>query len=193
MQLRAQPLEGRVVRLEPVVPAMREEMRAALDGDPEAWALQVTNGSSDGFSSYWDAMCGQSDRIAFGVRLRSTGALVGTTSFAGISSLHRKVEIGWTYLRPEARGTAINPEVKLLMLEYAFASGALRIQLRTDSRNLRSQAAIAKLGAVREGVLRRHRITWTGHLRDTVVFSIIDTDWPAVRERLIERLRIATV
>lgn len=114
--------------------------------------------------------------------------MVATTSFHHISSANRTVEIGSTFYRPEVRGTAVNPELKLLLLEHAFSCDALRVQLTVDRRNERSLAAVAKLAAVREGVLRRHLITWTGHLSDTVVFSIIETEWPNVRERLRVRL-----
>jgi RimJ/RimL family protein N-acetyltransferase len=191
MELSTAPLEGRHVRLEPVQSDMREELRAALDCDPETWAIQFASGCGDGFPKYWAAMLTPNppgSRIGFGVRLLSSGRLVGTTSFHHISSANRTVEIGSTFYRPGARGTAVNPEVKLLLLDHAFGRGALRVQLTVDSRNERSQAAVTKLGAVREGVLRRHLVTWTGHLRDTVMFSIIDTEWPDVRERLRARL-----
>lgn len=191
MELSAELLEGRHVRLEPAGPDMRDELRAALDCDPEAWAIQFANGRGDAFSGYWAGMLTPNppgSRIAYGVRLRSSGRLVGTTSFHHISPSNCTVEIGSTFYRPEVRGTAVNPETKLLLLEYAFSRGALRVQLTVDSRNERSQAAVTKLGAVREGVLRRHLVTWTGHLRDTVVFSIIDSEWPDLRERLRARL-----
>jgi RimJ/RimL family protein N-acetyltransferase/extradiol dioxygenase family protein len=191
MELLAAPLEGRYIRLEPVEPHMREEMRATLDCDPETWAIQFANGRGDGFAGYWAGMLMPSppgSRISFGVRLLSTGQLVGTTSFHNISSENRTVEIGSTFYRPEVRGTTVNPEAKLLLLDHAFGRGALRVQLTVDSRNERSQAAVTKLGAAREGILRRHCVTWTGHLRDTVMFSIIDTEWPDLRERVRARL-----
>lgn len=194
MELSTAPLEGQHVRLEPVEPHMRKELRAALDCDPEAWAIQFANGRGDDFPDYWAAMVTPSpaeSRIGFGVRLRSSGQLVGTTSFRHISSANRTVEIGSTFYRPEVRGTAVNPEAKLLLLDHAFSRGALRVQLTVDSRNEHSQAAVKKLGAMREGVLRRHLVTWTGHLRDTVVFSIIHTEWPEVRERLRGRFQRA--
>ncbi len=191
MQLTVTPLEGRHVRLEPVAPIMRDEMRSALDCDPAAWALQFMNGRGDGFPGYWTAMLMPSppgSRIAFAVRLRSSGRLVGTTSFHHISPSNRTLEIGSTFYRPEVRGTAVNPEIKLLLLGHAFDQGALRVQFTVDSRNERSQAAVRKLGATHEGMLRRHLITWNGHLRDTVIFSVIDTEWAHVRERLLMRL-----
>jgi RimJ/RimL family protein N-acetyltransferase len=194
MELSVTPLEGEHIQLQPTEPGMRDELRAALDCDPEAWALQYSNGRDSAFPAYWAAMAAPQrpgSRIAFGVRLRTSGRLVGTTSFHHISPDNRTVEVGSTFYRPEVRGTAVNPEAKLLLLNHAFSHGALRVQLTVDSRNKLSQAAVAKLGAVREGILRRHLVTWTGHLRDTVVFSIVDTEWADVRERLRARLTSA--
>lgn len=193
MQLDAARLVGTFVSLEPVVPAMREEMRTMLDVDAQSWAIQYVCGLGEHFDSYWDAMTfpvERGNRIAFAVRLRSTGRIIATSSFHHISPPNRTVEIGSTFLRPEVRGTAVNPEMKLLMLEHAFSRGALRVQLTVDNRNQRSQRAVAKLGAVREGVLRRHLVTWTGHLRDTVVFSILAEEWPQVRDGLLKRLDV---
>lgn len=191
MKLLAAALEGQVIRLEPLGAPLRAEMQAALDVDPASWALQYADARGQAFDPYWSTMMRQveaGDRIAFGARL-ADGRLVGTSSFLNISVADRTVEIGSTFFRPEVRGTAVNPEAKLLMMGHAFDGGALRVQFTVDSRNARSQAAVAKLGAVREGVLRRHLITWTAHRRDSVVFSVIDSDWPQVRQRLTERLQ----
>ena len=114
--------------------------------------------------------------------------MVGRSSYLHIRPKDGGVEIGATFLHPDVRGGPVNPEAKLLMLGHAFDSGAIRVELVTDARNLRSQRAIAKLGAVREGVLRHRTITWTGHRRDTVVFSILEAEWPAVRTGLERRL-----
>jgi RimJ/RimL family protein N-acetyltransferase len=104
---------------------------------------------------------------------------------------HRRIEIGSTWYRPELWGTAINPECKLLLLAHAFeVLGVNRVALITDGQNERSQAAIAKLGAVREGVLRSHMVVQGGRVRDTVVFSITATEWPAVRQRLVGRVPV---
>lgn len=190
MNLLTAPLEGRFVRLEPFAPGLRDELGAALDVDPESWAIQYVNGQGAAFGAWWEAATAQAlrgERIAFAVR-GANGRVVGTSSFHHISAANRTAEIGSTFYRPEVRGTAVNPETKLLMMGYAFERGALRVQLSVDSRNVRSQAACAKLGAVREGVLRRHLVTWTGWLRDTVVFSVIDTEWPAVRAGLEARV-----
>ena len=188
MQIRAEVLEGRHVRLEPASDSLREEMRAALDCDPDNWAIQSVNARGADFDGYWQAMVATPGRIAFAVRDLASGRLAGTSSLFDISPQHRSLEVGYTWFRPEFRGRMVNPEAKLLMLSHAFDAGALRVQFSVDARNARSQAAVAKLGAVREGVIRRHRVTWTGHKRDTALFSIIETEWPAVRAGLLARL-----
>jgi RimJ/RimL family protein N-acetyltransferase len=100
------------------------------------------------------------------------------SSFIGIDDNRQVVEIGGTYYRPHLRGTGYNRRVKDMMLERAFSAGIRRVEFRVDSRNLRSQAAMKRLGAVREGVLRADRITWNGHVRDTVLFAILKDEWP---------------
>jgi RimJ/RimL family protein N-acetyltransferase len=190
VKLDAAPLSGRFVSLEPFSSALRPEVRAALDVDPDNWAIQFVNGRGEGFDAYWNAACAQIEqgaRVAFAVRL-ADGRVVGTSSFHQISAEHRTVEIGSTFFRPDARGTKVNPEAKLLMMQHAFERGARRVQFTVDSRNERSQAALHKLGALREGVLRNHLITWTGWSRDSVVFSVIAEEWPSVREKLLQRL-----
>jgi len=191
MDLPFDTLEGRFVRLEPFAPALKEEVRAALDCDPDAWALVSNTSQGPAFEAGWDKALAQITRDElrpYAVRRLVDGAVVGRTTFMNLHLADRGLEIGATFYRPEARGGPVNPECKLLLLAHAFACGAMRVEIRTDVRNLRSQAAIAKLGAVREGVLRKHIITWTGHKRDTVVFSITDEDWPEVRARLEARL-----
>jgi RimJ/RimL family protein N-acetyltransferase len=187
------PLHGRHVRLEPYTEALREPVRAALDCDPDAWRLFALNGQGDGFDGFWRSLndqVAQGGWIAYAIRAVATGAVVGTTSFLDIRPTRQTVEIGGTFIHPDARSTLVNAEAKYLMLAHAFASGMRRVELLTDARNVRSQAAIAKLGAVREGVLRRERVTWTGHVRDSVLFAVTDLDWPGVRARLARRLGI---
>jgi RimJ/RimL family protein N-acetyltransferase len=181
-------LAGRHVRLEPVHDGLREEMREALDCDPENWAIQSNSGMGGHFAEYWRLMVDTPGRIAFAVYDQASGALAGTSSLFDISPQHRTLEIGYTWLRPEYRGTLLNPEAKLLMLGHAFGAGALRVQFSVNALNARSRAAVLKLGARQEGIIRRHRITWTGAKRDTVLFSIIDEEWPAVKARLEARL-----
>jgi RimJ/RimL family protein N-acetyltransferase len=194
MQLEPKMLEGRVVRLEPYAPDHREDLRRALDCDPESWNLFSSSGQGAHFDAWWDSALNsqaKGEQVAHAVRRLSDGEIVGTTSFLNIRREHRGVEIGATFYRPDARASAVNPACKRLLLGRAFDDGALRVDIVTDARNLRSQAAIAKLGAVHEGTLRRHKVTWTGHIRDTVVFAVTDLDWPAVRDGLDRRLASA--
>lgn len=193
-------LEGRTVRLEPYHEGLKREMQAALDVDPEAWSLFSRAAYGEHFESWWNfsrakAQAGEFQNFA--VRLKADGAVIGTTSYLGVRPADRCVEIGATFYRPEARGGIVNPEAKRLLLAHAFADGpqpglfeqpAHRVEIVTDARNLRSQAAIKKLGAHYEGVLRQNKVTWTGHVRDTVVFSIIHAEWPMIRDKLESRL-----
>lgn len=190
MNLRPAVLENRFVRLEPLAEPHREPLRFACNEDPELWpALYYRCYGGAHFDAGWaDLVAGQSagSRIPFAVMV--DGTLVGMSSFIDIQRGNRALEIGTTYYRPEARGSAVNPAAKRLLLEHAFACGANRVAFKVDDRNARSQAAMLKLGATREGVLRHDMITWTGHVRSSVVFSILVEEWPAVRARLDERL-----
>lgn len=190
MQLRFEPLEGRFVRLEPFAPELKAEVRAAIESDPEAWAIMPINPTGAGFEEYWSAACGAPivDRMAYAIRRLSDRTVVGMSSFYTSLASQHGIEIGTSFVRPDARGGAVNPESKLLMLANAFTSGAVRVQFRVDTRNARSQAAVLKLGAVQEGILRRDRLTWTGYIRNTVFFSILEHEWPTVKMRLEERL-----
>ena len=172
------------------MPQHKEEIRAAIDCDPASWSIMLVNPVGAGFEEYWSASCAapRTERLPYAIRRRSDGQIVGTSTYFMASAKHGGVEIGATFLRPDVRASAVNPEAKILMLGHAFDSGAVRVQFKVDSRNARSQAAVAKLGAVKEGVLRRDRRTWNGHIRDTVVFSILDSEWPRVRLGLEQRL-----
>jgi N-acetyltransferase len=194
MELGFHPLEGHFVRMEPLMPQHKEEIRAAIDCDPASWSIMLVNPVGAGFEEYWSACCGAplTERLPYAIRRLSDGRMVGTSTYFMASAKHGGVEIGATFLRPDVRATPVNPESKILMLSHAFDSGAVRVQFKVDQRNERSQAAVAKLGAVKEGVLRRDMRTWTGHIRDTVVFSILDSEWPAVKLRLEQRLATLT-
>lgn len=124
----------------------------------------------------------------YAVRDLESGQLVGQTGFLNISPPNFRLEIGGTWYTPSAQGTKVNPSAKLLLLETAFAAGAKRVELRTDARNLKSRAAITKLGAVEEGILRSHISLWDGFQRDSVQFSILPNEWPTVRAKLLLRL-----
>mgnify|MGYP003576649778 FL=1 len=191
MKLSPVVLEDRFVRLEPFAAGLRDEVRAALDCDPEAWNGMVSAAYGEHFDGWWAAALkamASGSRIAFAVRRLSDGAVVGTTSLYEIRLEHRRCEIGSTFYRPNARGGAVNPACKRLLLDYAFSSGAVRVEIITDALNVVSAAAIRKLGARDEGVLRKHKITWTGRMRDTAQFAVLDEDWPEVRRRLDDRL-----
>ena len=190
MQLIPRRLEGRFVRLEPFAPELKELVRSAIDCDPDSWAIMPSNTMGDRFDDFWSEACSAppSQRVWYAIRRRADDRIVGTLGFSTALASQGGIEIGGTFLHPDARGGLVNPETKLLMLDHAFTSGAVRVQLRVDSRNARSQAAVAKLGAVREGVMRRDKLTWTGYIRDSVVFSILSDEWPAVKAGLEQRL-----
>lgn len=188
MILEPRLLIGGHVRLGPLRPDHRAEMEATLQSDPDNWMIQSVSALGSHFENYWRMMIDTPHRITLAAFDQTTGHMAGTSSFFDIDPQHRTLEVGYTWFRPECRGTAINAETKLLMLSQAFDAGALRIQFSVSAANTRSQAAVLKLGAKKEGVLRRHRITWTGASRDTVLFSIIAEEWDEVREKLKSRL-----
>jgi len=129
--------------------------------------------------------------VAFAIVAAAEGVAVGSTRFLDIQRPHRALEIGWTWIGASWQRTAINTECKRLLLGHAFDTlGAHRVTLKTDGRNERSQRAIERIGAVREGVLRRHRVCWDGFVRDTVYYGVVDHEWPEVKMRL-EGLRAA--
>ena len=194
MTLPYEPLQGHGIRLLPYAPELYEPVRQALDCDPEAWQLFAMSGQGEHFASWWsgaEAAMRAGTWQAYAIEDQASGRIVGSTSFLNITPVKQTVEIGATFLHPSARSGHVNPAAKLLLLQQAFAHGVRRVQLFTDLRNVRSQAAIAKLGAVREGVLRRERVIWTGHVRDAVLFAITDLDWPTVQAGLQARLASA--
>ena len=186
-------LEGAHVRLEPL--ARRHVADLAVAGaDPEVWRWMPVAAPS-GVTEMAAIVDGLLAKVAAGVQAPfaqvdlATGRAVGSTSYLDIALEDGRIEIGWTWIgRPWWR-TAINTEAKLLLLGHAFETLALnRVALKTDVRNERSQAAIERIGGVREGVLRAHMVRPDGSLRDTVYFSILAPEWPAVRERLSARV-----
>jgi N-acetyltransferase len=185
-------LEGRFVRLEPLALAHVDGL-SAVGLDPELWAwTSVAIGTREGMLAYVEEAIAEQAAgmsLPFATVERATGTVVGTTRFANISRAHRRAEIGWTFVARPWQRSPVNTEAKLLMLRYAFEQcGCLRVELKTDRLNEKSRAAIARLGAVEEGTFRQHMITAAGRRRDTVYFSIIDGEWPAVRDRLEARL-----
>jgi len=188
MILEPRRLEGDHLWLEPLREEHRAEMQTTLASDADNWLIQSTSALGEHFPAYWAAMLETPRRITLAAFAKSDGRMAGTSSMFDIDPRHRTLEIGYTWFRPEYRGTAINPEAKLLMLTEAFSAGARRVQFSVSAANMRSQAAVLKLGAEQEGTLRNHRITWTGESRDTVLFSITEQEWPEVRQGLRARL-----
>ena len=173
----SQPMVGEGCRAEPFSEALREPLRAACAAeDGEIWDIYATNFGPDGFDDAVNTYISNPNTRMF--VLFDGDELAGMSSFLGIDEGRQTLEIGGTYYRPKFRGTGFNRRAKGMMLERAFSCGIRRVEFRVDARNQRSQAAMAKLGAVREGVLRADRITWTGHVRDTVLFSILEDEWP---------------
>ena len=186
-------LVGRHVRLDPSVEGDADELFAALDHD-EVWASGYSGGPSGRppAPAGWAARirdAEQESRAMFTVRRLRDGRALGTTSLGDTVLMHARTHLGWTAYTPDAWGTEVNPECKLLLLTHAFDEcGFGRVKIQTDLINLRSQAAIAKLGATREGVLRRHMLRPDGTTRDTVVFAVTVDDWPKVRSGLLARM-----
>jgi RimJ/RimL family protein N-acetyltransferase len=195
MSFPASTLMGRCVQLEPLVEAHREPLRDAAD-DERIWRFTTMIARGPEFDRFFDeALAAQAagTRIPFAVRRLTDDTLVGSTSYLDVMPRNKRVEIGWTWYRPDVWATVVNPECKLLLLTNAFeVLGVNRVSLVTDRLNERSQAAIAKLGAVREGILRSHMVVQGGRIRDSVIFSIIAAEWPAVKERLAARVEAFT-
>ena len=183
-------LEGRFVRLEPVEERHRDDLLEAAAQDPATFRYLFTDLSAG--VSAWpgylvDAL--KPEYISWATVDSATGRAVGSTRFLDIAPEHGRLEIGWTWIAPSHQRTATNTEAKLLQLSYAFDElGANRVALKTDERNERSQHAIARLGAVREGVLRQQFRMPDGFMRSSVYFSILAAEWPVVKARLEEWL-----
>jgi RimJ/RimL family protein N-acetyltransferase len=154
----------------------REPLKAACAEDGEIWEIYANNFGPDGFDRSIDYYTSNPRNRTF--VLFEGDELAGMSSYLGIDEARQVLEIGGTYYRPHLRGTGFNGRVKDMMLKRAFDCGMRRVEFRIDRRNGRSQAAMKKIGAVREGVLRADRITWTGHVRDTVLFAILKDEWP---------------
>lgn len=187
-------LEGRFVRLEPLAADHAEGLLAAARA-PAIWTyMPVPPPDSVGDVQKWieDAQHGQQagTELAFATVRRADGRMVGSTRYLDIRRPHRALEIGWTWLAPEAQRTPVNTEAKYLMLRHAFEThGAVRVQLKTDERNEKSRRAILGLGAIFEGVLRNYQTRpHDGYVRNTAMYGITERDWPDVKARLEARL-----
>jgi N-acetyltransferase len=154
------------------------------------FATRVDCSSKDAFIQCMHAYLSRQDRVHYAVRDAKSGAIVGHSAFYDLRPEHRALEIGFTWFARSHRGTLINPGTKLAMLEHAIETcGAVRVQIKTDSRNVHSQRAILKLGAAFEGRLLNHMTMPDGFVRDTMMYAVTNHMWPRVRERLLERIR----
>jgi RimJ/RimL family protein N-acetyltransferase len=168
------PMTGEGVRAESLAPVYLPALKAACAEDDEIWQIYSLDFGPSNFNRNIDRLAGLGWTIFV---LFEGDELVGMSSYLNVDQLRGVCEIGGTYYRPRFRGTGINQRIKDMMIRRAIEAGFRRIEFRVDARNLRSQAAMAKLGAVREGIMRADRITWTGHVRDTVLYSILRDEW----------------
>ena len=171
----SQSMHGDGCRAELFREEFREPLKAACAEDDEIWQIYANNFEPDGFDESIDFYTGNPRNRTF--VLFDGDELAGMSSFLGIDEGRQCLEIGGTYYRPHLRGTGLNRRIKDMMLKRCFKCGIRRVEFRVDRRNERSQAAMKKLGAVREGLIRADRITWTGHVRDTVLFAILKDEW----------------
>ncbi len=187
-------LEVAGVVLEPLVEQHRDALRAA-GADPAVWAHMPIRAYGEGFDGWFDhalQMNATGQEAVFTVRLGAAGEPIGSTRYMALAPAHFRAEIGSTWYAPSVWGGVVNPACKFALLRHAFESlGLNRVELKTDNRNLHSQAAIAKLGAQREGVFRQHMLRPDGSFRDTVYFALIASDWPAAKAKLATRLKLS--
>ena len=172
----AEPMAGGGCSAEPFSEKHREALKAACAEDRDIWEIYSINFGPEDFDRTIDKLSSHPKNRTF--VLFEGDELAGMSNFIGIDEGRQTLEIGGTYYRPRLRGSGFNQRVKDMMVKRAFECGIRRIEFRVDTRNGRSQAAMKKLGAVREGVLRADRITWNGYVRDTVLFSILKDEWP---------------
>jgi RimJ/RimL family protein N-acetyltransferase len=192
MELTEQVLENDYVRLEPLEDVHREPLREATNADRDIWtSIYPYSLAGEHFDPSWALLREYrktGEWIPFAV-VASTQC-VGLTCYIRPEPANRAVDVGSTYYRPEVRGGVVNPAAKHLLLGHAFACGANRVAFGVDAINARSRAAMTKLGAVEEGILRRARIAWTGRVYDRVVFSVLADEWPRVKANLEEQMSV---
>ncbi|MGH2855862.1 MAG: GNAT family N-acetyltransferase [Solirubrobacteraceae bacterium] len=189
-------LTGRLVRVEPLTAAHEAGLVAAA-GDPEMFTWMPTDMASSRESLHeWlvgSLRAAADDReVPFAIVAAQSGEVLGSTRFMELRLEHLRAEIGWTWVTRGAWSTGVNVETKLLLLSHALETvGLRRVEFKTDSRNERSRGALEALGAAFEGILRKHMVVRDGGERDSAYYSVIDDDWPRVREGLERRLRAA--
>lgn len=193
MNVKPIALEGAAVRLAPLkLSHLSELYEAAADESLWRWTTNVIKSRED-MLRYVETALGEAARkvsLPFVTIENSSNRIVGSTRFGNIDERNRKTEIGWTWINPQHQRTAVNTEAKFLMLRHAFETwNCVRVEFKTDVLNEKSRRAILRLGATEEGIFRKHLITDQGRFRDTVYFSIIDSEWQRVKAVLEEKLR----
>lgn len=186
-------LQGRHVRLEPLTPEHAAGLaEVGLDDDLWKW-IPTPVRTPEEMSAYVHAALQEQATgftLPFALIEKSSGRVIGSTRYANIEPAHHRLEIGWTWVARPWQRTAINTEAKYLLLRHAFETlKCMRVELKTDSLNEKSRAAILRIGASQEGIFRNHMMTASGRIRHTVYFSIIDSEWPEAKARLEARLR----
>ncbi len=181
-------LEGRHVRIELLTQGHHSEL-AAVGLAEELWRWIPTPVRTSGeMAAYIATALDEQARgvaVPFALIEKASGKAIGSTRYGNIDRVHHRVEIGWTWVAPDWQRTAVNTEAKYLLLKHAFETlGCIRVELKTDSLNERSRAAILRIGAREEGTFRNHMITSSGRIRHSVYFSIVDSEWPEVMARL---------
>ena len=186
-------LEGQIVRLEPLAPRHADDLYEA-SRDPRIWRWLpiVQPGTREEWQAWMEVALKRTEaglELEFATVLRETGASVGSTRYLALRPEHRSLEIGWTWLAPSAWGTGANTEAKLLQLEHAFEIlGCRRVEFKTDALNEKARPALAGLPAQFEGIHRKHMLVREGENRDSAWYSIVDDEWPAVRDELRRRV-----
>jgi RimJ/RimL family protein N-acetyltransferase len=177
-------LDGRIVRLEPIAERHREGLREAAEREPQIH--RYTNMYSLGFDGWFDLALGAEQEVPFVVHV--DGRPVGSSRYLNVEQFHRRVEIGWTWLERAQWGTGANIETKYLLLRNAFEGwGAMRVEFKTDARNLRVRGALLGVGATFEGIFRKHMIL-PDSIRDSAWYAIVDDDWPRVKAMLEQKV-----
>jgi N-acetyltransferase len=188
MDVKLVTLEGKRVRLEPMS-ALHLDALAEAGAFAELWKwTNSTAHTRESMKVYVDAALAEAEAgvsLPFVTVDRASGAVIGSTRFGNIDRANKRVEIGWTWITPAFQRTWVNSEAKYLMLTHAFETlGCMRVELKTDVLNQKSRSAMLRMGAKEEGIFRKHNIAYGGRIRDTVYYSVIDSEWPCVKSRL---------
>jgi RimJ/RimL family protein N-acetyltransferase len=188
MNLTPVTLSGTYVRLEPLSLNHLDRL-CEVGNDPELWKITMAQARTpDEMKTYIETALkwhSENTALPFVIIEKSSDTIVGSTRYANVDHFHKRLEIGWTWLARPWQRTAINTETKYLLLTYAFETlGCYRVEFKTDSINQQSRNALLRIGAKEEGIFRNHMITPSGRIRHSVYFSIINTEWPEVKQKL---------